>query len=298
MHLGRMKVSSPDGMFVERIPEHVGAATKFTITLSDVKKQMLNGEGMMFVLPKVQKNQKRQKRFSKLEIDFDHKVKLRELRINFTTSEVTCIGQVESALVLISSVLTGARYTLTTYYSRKRKDKILHAYFDLKTSSFFGIENVLGRYDQVFCIDTNCGISKNGKKIAVTSAIISKPELIAGAALGFGETLDFQCVVVDPPGNPEVHGIWMCFQQIYKMRRDLLGDRIALITDTEYATIRAWQLRQAPFFDGMMMPEGIDFFYATSDAGGDEFMPNRLIKACDQRSAEKLKELNLQATTF
>ncbi len=283
---------------VQRFPESVGAATTFIVTLGDVKKHVLDTDGLMLSHPKVQEKQKRHERSSTLEIQFDHKVKLRELRIDFATSEVTCIGQIDSSLVLVNSMLSGARYSLTTYYPRKDKKKVLHAYFELRNSSYLAMENVLARYDRIFCVDTNCVLSKNKKKVAVTSAIIAKPDVVAGVALGFVDTVDFQGVVVDPPGNPEVYGIWTCFSHILKERPDLLGDRIALITDTEYGLIRQWQLRQVPFINGMMLSEGIDIFYATSDAGGDEFMPNRLIKTCDQRSAAKLKEMNVGSTNF
>lgn len=291
MRLEKMLDPTKDEVVIERFPPEMPAAQVVEITINDVKKTMLNAEGLVLLTPQCQPSQKRQERFSRLEIDFGKKVKLREMHINISTSLITCIGQLDSPLVLNNIPLFDTRSTLTTYYKRKNKNKILHAYFYLEGSHFLGIDKILSEYDQIFCFDTNCATTPDNKKIAVTTAIIAKPQSIAQSALFLGETTEYQSVAYDPPGNPEIYGIWMCFCHIYKEQPALLGNKIALITDTEYGLIKDWQTRSSPFFNGMNLPEGIDIFYATSDAGGDEFMPNRLIKKCDQLSANKIREL-------
>lgn len=291
MRLEKMLEAAKDQVLFQRFPEDMPPAQILEITLSGVKSNMLDAEGLMLVLPKQQANQPRNERFSKLEIDFGKKVKIREMHANLTTSEIICIGQIYSPIIVANGHLGDARSTLTTYYARKNKNKILHAYFQLPGSHFLGIEKVLATYDQVFCVDTNSAVARDGRKVAVTTAIIGKPKTLAESAMYIGETTEYQCVAYDPPGNPEIHGIWMCFCHIYKEHPALLENRIALITDTEYGRIKDWQSRSDPFFEGWMLPEGIDIFYATSDAGGDEFTPNRLIKNCDQLSAKKMKEI-------
>jgi hypothetical protein len=286
-----MLEAAKDQVFFQRFPEDMPPAQTLEITLSGVKSSMLDADGLMLVLPKQQINQPRNERFSKLEIDFGKKVKIREMHANLTTSEIICIGQIDSPIIVGNSHLSDARSTLTTYYARKNKNKILHAYFQLPGSHFLGIEKVLATYDQIFCIDTNSAIARDGRKVAVTTAIIGKPQTLAGSAMYIGETTEYQCVAYDPPGNPEIHGIWMCFCHIYKERPALLESRIALITDTEYSRIKGWQNRSEPFFERQVLPEGIDIFYATSDAGGDEFTPNRLIRTCDQLSTKKMREI-------
>ena len=55
--------------------------------------------------------------------------------------------------------------------------------------------------------------------------------------------------------------------------------------------VKAWNERTEPFYDGHRLPDGVDIFYATADAGSEEFMPNRLMRACDSLSAKKLREV-------
>jgi hypothetical protein len=78
---------------------------------------------------------------------------------------------------------------------------------------------------------------------------------------------------------------------VVKNHPELLDGRLAIITDTEFGMIKPWHERTAPFYDGHKLPEGVDIFYATADAGGEEFLPNRLMRLCDSLSARKLREV-------
>lgn len=292
MRLDRMLEGGNDQILLERFPSDMKPAQIVEVTLSGVVSKMLNAEGLALVLPKKQKNHVKNERFSTIQIDFGEKVKIHSLYANLTSSEITCIGQPNSPIILISHThLHSARATLKTYYKRKGKDKILHAYFNIPGRHYLNIGKALSTYDQIFCIDTNSAQTKDGRRVAVTTAIIGKPTTLADSAVWIGETTEYQSVAYDPPGNPEIHGIWMCFCHIYKNRPDLLKDRIALITDTEYNKITAWQNRTDAFFDDQKLPEGIDIFYATSDAGIEEFLPNKLIKMCDRLNDKKLQEI-------
>ena len=75
---------------------------------------------------------------------------------------------------------------------------------------------------------------------------------------------------------------------------DFFAKPTALITDTEYALVKDWQARVAPLYGDYMLPDGVDVVYATADAGSDEFIPNRLIKACDNLSTQRLRELSCE----
>lgn len=260
-------------------------------TLSGVKSRLLNIEGLALTFPRKQKNNAKIERFSTIQIDFGQRVKIHSIYANLTTSELTCIGQPNSPIIINQAPLTPAKATLKTYYKRKDKDKILHAYFNISGRHYLNISKALSTYDQIFCIDTNAASTRDGRRVAVTTAIIGTPMTFADSALLIGESIEYQSIAYDPPGNPEIHGIWMCFCHIYKDRPDLLKNRIALITDTEYNQILAWQNRTEAFFDGHKLPEGIDIFYATSDAGIEEFLPNKLIKTCDKLNDKKLQDI-------
>lgn len=287
MNLERM-LNKCDRIYVQKIPPDTPAGTTLNINLSGVQGKILNGSGIALTLPFQQPGQKKKERFSVLQIDFDEKYFFDEIEINLTTAKIRCTGRINSPIVTSNFVLTGGRSTLTTFYRRKNKDKILHAYFGLTGGHFLGIDSALSKYDLVFCVDTNCGTGASGEKVSVTSAIIGRPMNIADSAISLGDVIDYQCVAPMPSGNPEIEGIWRCFAHVYKENPHLLGKKTALITDTEYSLIKSWQSRDLSFFDGYMLPDGIDIFYATSDAGSDEFFVNRLIKTCDQRNDAKI----------
>lgn len=291
MRLDRMLEGGSDHILLERFPSDMKPAQIVEITLSGVIYRLLNIEGLALTLPRKQKNNAKNERFSTIQIDFGERVKIHSLYANLTTSEIACLGQPNSSIIINQTHLTSAKATLKTYYKRKDKDKILHAYFNIPGRHYLNISKALSTYDQIICIDTNAASARNGRRVAVTTAIIGAPTTLADSAVWIGESIEYQSVAYDPPGNPEIHGIWMCFCHIYKDRPDLLKNKIALITDTEYSQIIAWQNRTKTFFDGHKLPEGIDIFYATSDAGIEEFLPNKLIKTCDKLNDKKLREI-------
>lgn len=292
MRIDRMLEGGNDQLLLHSFPSDMQPAQIVEFTLSGVISQLFNAEGLALTPPKKQKNNVKTERFSTITIDFGEKFKIHSLHANFTTSEITCIGQPNSPIIIRSTPLSSARATLKTYYKKANgKNKILHAYFNIPGRHYLQIEKALSTYDQIFCVDTNSKSTKDGRIVSVTTAIIGSPKTLAGSALWIGETVEYQAVTYDPPGNPEIYGIWMCFCHIHKDRPDLLKDRIALITDTEYDKISLWQNRTAAFFDGQKLPEGIDIFYATSDAGIEEFLPNKLIKMCDKLNDQKMREI-------
>ncbi len=291
MRIDRMLEGGNDQILLHRFPSDMQPAQIVELTISGVISKLLNAEGLALTLPKKQKNNVKIERFSTIKIDFGQKFKIQSLHANLTTSEITCIGQPNSPIIIRSTPPSSAKATLITYYKKENgKNKILHAYFNIPGRHYLQIEKALSIYDQIFCIDTNSKTTKDGRVVSVTTAIIGSPKTLADSALWIGETVEYQAVAYDPPGNPEIYGIWMCFCHIYKDRPDLLKDKIALITDTEYDKISSWQNRTEAFFEGHKLPDGIDIFYATSDAGIEEFLPNKLIKMCDKMNDQKIRE--------
>ena len=225
-------------------------------------------------------------------MDFEQDVLVQELQINFSTSEVFVIGRIHSVLALGSQLLVPRRSALTTYYERKGKKKVLHAYFQGPGHPFINIDRVLEGYDRVFCVDTNTAVRPCGKKVAVTTALSTTTEKIGGNALHIASDNTIQVVAEDPPnGNPELHGIWAVLGFLVREHPGLVQGRLAIITDTELGMVRAWNDRTKPFYDGHFLPSDVDIFYATADGGSDEFMPNRLMRACDSLSAIRLREV-------
>lgn len=156
------------------------------------------------------------------------------------------------------------------------------------------IDSIFRQYEKVIAIDTNRGRNSRGEEIAIATAICMKIEGSVGKAASLQGETSIQFQINSPVGNPEIIGIWH-FLKLMQMRDpDFFAKPTALITDTEYALVKDWQARVAPLYGDYMLPDGLDVVYATADAGSDEFIPNRLIKACDNLSTQRLRELSCE----
>lgn len=283
-----------DKLFVHRFPRDLPPGEVVSVELGGVDKILFDTTGLVVQAPRRQPNQKRMKRFTHVELEFGQKVIAHELQMNLTTSEIFVIGQIHSALILEPQVLIPRRSTLTTYYLRKDKRKVLHAYFQSGGHPVISIDLVFEGYDRVYCVDTNTAIDPGGRSVAVTTALAVTSQRLGDRALHVTSDNTIQVVAYNPPsGNPELHGIWSVLGILVRNHPELVEGRLAIITDTEFGMVKAWHERTEPFYDGHWLPDDVDIFYATADAGSDEFMVNRLMKRCDSLSTKKLRELTV-----
>ena len=201
-----------------------------------------------------------------------------------------------------TALLTGVKFGLkllhqrgqfwVAFNKRKGKKKLLHSYFQGPGHAFINIDRVFEQYDRVYCVDTNTAVARNGSRVAVTTAITVTSKKIGDSAIHISSDNTIELVATDPPpGNPEMHGIWMMLSHMWKNHPQLLQGKLAIITDTELGKVKAWNERAEPFYDGHVLPEGVDIFYATADAGSEEFLPNWLMRTCDSLSTQKLREM-------
>ena len=277
--------------FVHKFPPDMPPGAVLSVTLGDVKKGLLDSSSLI-IKPLKQPREQRQARSTLVEMEFGQRVILQELRIDFTTAEISVLGRLQSTVFLYPQLLVPRKSTLTTYYERKGKKKLLHSYFQGQGHTFISIDRVFEQYDRVYCVDTNTAVARNGSRVAVTTAITVTSRRISDSAMHVSSDNTIELVATDPPpGNPEVHGIWMMLRHMWQNYPQLLQGKLAIITDTELGRVRAWNERAAPFYEGHMLPEGVDIFYATADAGSEEFIPNQLMRACDSLSTQTLRKM-------
>lgn len=277
---------------VHELPRNISPATSVSIELGGVEGQLLELDGIAVRPARQQPAQPRLTRFTKVELEFGTLVIAHQVHVNLSTSEVFVIGQIHSPLALAPQILCPVKSTLSTYYKRKNKPKLIHAYFQGAGHPSLSIERVLGTYDRILCVDTNTAVNRRGQVVAVTTALVAKSEKFGEVAAHVSSDHCFQVIAHDPPpGNPELHGIWSVLEVLVRDYPAHVEGRVAIITDTEYSRVRTWQDRTEPFYNGYCLPEGVDIFYATSDAGSEEFNPNLLMRTCDSLSSAKLKEV-------
>lgn len=277
--------------FVHKFPPDMPPSEVLSVTIGDVKKRLLDSESLI-IKPHKQPRQQRQARATLVEMEFGQRVIVQELRVNLTTAEISVFGRLHSTVFLYPQLLVPQKSTLTTFYERKGGKKLLHAYFQGPGHAFVNIDRIFELYDRVYCVDTNTAVARNGSRIAVTTAITVTSKKIGHSAIHVSSDNTIELVATDPPhGNPELHGIWMMLAHTWKIHPQLLQGKLAIITDTELGKVKAWNERAEPFYDGHRLPEGVDIFYASADAGSEEFLPNQLMRTCDSLSTRKLREM-------
>lgn len=277
--------------FVHKFPSDMPPGKLLCVTIGGVKKGLFDSGGSILKPFKKPKNE-RKVRSTLIEMEFDQKIIAQEVRVNLATAEISVFGRLDSNIFLYPQLLAPHKSTLTTYFDRKNGKKILHAYFCGPGQAFITIDRVLAKYDRVYCVDTNSAIGRNDSRISVTTAISMVPNRVGDHVVRADSGNTIELVAIDPPpGNPEVRGIWMMLAHLWKVHPHLLQGRLAIITDTELGKVKAWNDRTEPFFEGFPLPEGVDIFYASADAGSEEFLPNRLMRLCDALSTQKLRQM-------
>lgn len=281
--------------FTHDFPEDIQGASHFTVTLNGVEKQLHNVDGLSVAPAPKPKNQNRITRLTQVEFEYSTKVKPICLFVNMDSAQVFIYGRIDSPIFLEPSVLVPKESLLKTFYQRKAKNKILHAYHHGSGHPVLDIHRALEKYSDFFTIDTNCWKVSGIGKVAATTAIHSNTKRVSDIAGFVSSDFYYQELAINPKDNPELYAIWVFLQEL---RRKLPSwppnSKIALVTDTEYSLLKEINQRKIPLYGDDLLPAAFDLLYATADAGTDEWMVNRLIKQCDKLSTAQLQEFLLR----
>jgi hypothetical protein len=175
------------------------------------------------------------------------------------------------------------------YYERESKsDKVLYTQPSLD-KSIDNINSELIKYDVILVIDTSYDYFNNFK-IAFTSILIcTKLPTKDGSILyeQISEILEWDATSVDKPEN------LMYAQVIENIRiHNLKANQfpiMAVIVDSDLENITFFNDRTKPIYADYFLPESFTLFYASSDAGS-EYLPNKLMKMCDNEAKLALLE--------
>lgn len=236
--------------FVHNFPTDVPAGTEVIVTFGGVDKQLLNENGLGFEPAARQAKQQRLPRSTQIQFEFDLKIKPVRLVVDMDGAEAYIFGQVDSPIVLTPEILVPKRSTLTTFYSRKGKNKVLHAYHQGRGHPALDIHLALKRYSEFFCIDTNCWRVEGLGIVAATTAIHSTARIVTKGACFVASDMYYQDISINPTGNPELHGIWTFLNDLRARLPSPMTGKVALVTDTEYSKVMDWNDRTEPFFEG------------------------------------------------
>jgi hypothetical protein len=97
--------------------------------------------------------------------------------------------------------------------------------------------------------------------------------------------------------KPENIG-WRDFIAAWKRNRHSAGRRTAVIVDSDYCNLPAFNARIRPIVRDFYLPSGVTLVYASSDVGGRDTMMNAAIRLCDKTSTRMLELLERDAAMF
>lgn len=155
-------------------------------------------------------------------------------------------------------------------------------------SSVSGVEE-LARFDSLFAIDTNTkqidGVDVSVAFFLQIKLVLVEEEYRCFACEEFAHAFEFH----NASGNPEMLAILLLASANKGRRIDNRNLDIGIITDSDLGNHADFTKQELPIYGGEFLPEGFSLLYASADTG-QEFT-NSLIRQCNQKSDEILKEL-------
>lgn len=288
---GLLPIGAPAGEYwIEEFPSDMPPGSSFNVTISDVQKRLINFDADTLGPIKKQKGASKIPRSTQLEFEFFTKVRPIRMFIKTDGKLVFVFGVIDSPIVLAPQILIPAQSSLITFYEGTGRRKILHGYNQGSGHPVLDINRALEQYVEFFSIDTNCWDIKELGRISATVAIQANARLITDKTCYFSGEKTYHSFAINPEGNPELHGIRQLLVHLEEKFPGKAGERVGIITDTEYGLVKLMNQRKIPVCENYFLPEAFDLIYATADAGPDEYMVNRLMKKCDKLASEALKD--------
>lgn len=172
-------------------------------------------------------------------------------------------------------------------YKRKKNNKILVKGNSLSEYVMHPDSIILG-YDDLFFVDTNT-VDISGHMVSATGVIHAYYTTDKGQkALMYTPLtiLEFW----DSDVSPEILGWYAIVDAITNDSR-YNGKKMAFIVDSQLGNLDKINSREIPLLGDYCLPNNITLVYASSDSASN--MANKLMKACDRFSRDKLNELKI-----
>lgn len=169
--------------------------------------------------------------------------------------------------------------------------KILNRLFIAKERPSSDVDSALLRFDAIFAVDTNTYVHRSGARISISSVCRGHLRPLAGdrSVAEWGHVITF--VGREPEGNPELSGWVMAISYLLRSGEVGTGDRVALTVDSELRRLGAYNSRMLPLVDSFFLPPSWVLNFATSDAGGREYLPNTMLAGCHKASSMAFRDL-------
>ncbi|MEL7894460.1 hypothetical protein [Vreelandella neptunia] len=284
-------IGLPAGNYhIQEFPEDIAAGDTIRVTIGNVEKKVITFSEENLYPDKIPKQHDRLARHTEIELKFPYKIKAIKLFLDLGSRIVFVYGKRDTAIVIRPEILKPCEAHVITYYNKKKKKKVLNACFFGAGNPVTDIHRAMTECEVVIAVDTNSREVPGVGKVAATTAIEAYFNEVTGEACHMRTGPIRQSIMINPTGNPEIHGISKMMHHFFE-KNPQIGDRlVGIITDSELDLLKGRNLRVAPFFENNLLPENTTLFYATSDSGSTECMANKLIRMCDNKSEEYLNQ--------
>ena len=277
---------------IERVPRDVGAASSLQFEIADTAHEISTFDKNSLVPRRHPGKSVRQRRLIEVNLTFRTPVFVREFRLALDSSKVQVIGRLDSPLFLRDEIVTPEDVEIVCYYTRKDKRKVLSAFFFKNESPPANVNALLARYDHYYAVDAN---TWNFEKLGAVSAcavlrgkftLVDKDKGHAHHQLVHVKT----GVNVQDPELSAIYDLVSSHVGSMELRRGLIG----IITDTELGKLKDINARKRPLIEDFLLPPGFELVYATDASGSAEFFANQMIRECDRRANEALRQYQVQ----
>lgn len=162
---------------------------------------------------------------------------------------------------------------VVTSYERPTKPKVVNHISIAPDRLYLGTNEALRtNFDHLFAVDTNTR-AINGARVSVTAVV--EAQRLNGEYSYIEPILFFEFMEV--ASNPEPLGWAAAADNIVYSSKYRSFPRIALVVDSEFQSIPAYNARSLALYRGRFLPERLTLVYATSDTG-PEYFPNAAIR--------------------
>jgi hypothetical protein len=155
----------------------------------------------------------------------------------------------------------------------------------------YDVNHRLTEYDRVFAVDTNTMRDGEGK-VSVTAWVhLSEVQLPPKGGVGpwsFKGEHQQALEVRDAKHSPERLG-WHHVLTVLELVK--VTGHIALVVDSELGAHVALNAREQELVPGFFLPPNVTLIYASSDAGGTEYLPNAALAMCDKQATKLIEKI-------
>jgi hypothetical protein len=165
--------------------------------------------------------------------------------------------------------------------------------------SFSGGDALKRNYEFVVAVDTNTALIQ-GKRVSVVGVVTARHMIVPGSkglAAYWKFDVPFCIEFIEAKAPPENLGWVATLEQLYAKGFITTSTKVGMIVDSDLGNIPAYNNRKKDVVPGALLPENVQFIYASSDSGKENIV-NKVLAIADSVSSQSLAAIRSGVTPF